>query len=118
MIIYRIENKEKRNGMWYSEKGTYDPFIMKLTEGKSRELPMEYDTRYTKGGLNWYSGCHSIALLQQWFSKLDVQEMLQADYGLYKIKAKQFDVEDDQILFTQEGIAYRKEIGLADIFAK
>lgn len=116
MKIYRIENESTNHGMWYKDDGTYDPFIMRLTEGKSKHLPMEFEERYSKGGVKWFSGCHSMELMKQWFSALDALELLQSGYKLYTIESNQFIEEEDQILFTREGIVHKHEIELDDIW--
>lgn len=113
MKIFRIENQETFHGMWYRIDGTYDPFIMTLTEGISRDLPMGFHERYAKDGLKWFSGCGDRAQMQQWFSALDALELHQNGYQLYEFESEQFIVEEHQILFTREGLLSQKEIPLS-----
>ena len=110
MKIYRIENEETNHGMWYRENGIYDPFIMKLTEGISKHLPMEFHERYRTDGHEWFSGCKSKEQMHLWFSKLDAIELYQAGYKLYEFESSQFIIEENQVLFTREGIIKKKEI--------
>lgn len=112
MKIYRIENTITNHGMWYKEDGTYDPFILKLTEGKSKHLPMEHHERYSEGGIKWFSGCDSVEMLKQWFSKQDVFELLQSGYGLYEFECSQYKQEENQTLFSREGIVNKHKIGM------
>lgn len=112
MKIYRIENEETYHGMWYQLDGTYNPFIFNLTEGKSRNLPMGYHERYSKGGLKWFSGCGDKETMQHWFSNKDAVELFQCGYRLYEFESEQFVVEENQILFTREGVNLKREIPL------
>lgn len=112
MIIYRIENPVTNHGMWYREDGTYDPFIKTLTEGISSHLPMEYCERYGKNGRRWYSGCKDLEQLKTWFSNKDVEELLEGGYRLYEFECEEYTVEDNQVLFTREGVLNKKEIQL------
>lgn len=114
--IFRIECRTKGHGMWYNEKGELEPFIMNLTEGKSKHLSMEYDERYRKDGYEWFSGCQSVDLLRSWFSDKDVVELLENDYRLlYEIVSNHYIIEENQILFTKEGIVSQKEISFDEL---
>jgi hypothetical protein len=114
--IYRIENEVTNHGMWYRIDGTLDPFIHKLTDGKSKNLPMEFHERYSKGGRKWFSGCGSKEMMQHWFSNLDAFELLQNGYRLFEFESNQFIDEGNQVLFTREGIVKKQEIPLQTIW--
>lgn len=118
MKLLRIEHKKHKNGMWYNPDGKLDPFIMSLTEGKSKNIPMEFDNKYRKNGFKWYSGVPNLELLKHWFSTKDIIEMIDGGYGLYEIKAKQVNLEDNQILYTRESIVYQREISLDMVLNK
>lgn len=45
LTIYRLEHKDTNDSMWYNNKGDYNPFIMTLTEGAAKQLPMELDLK-------------------------------------------------------------------------
>lgn len=110
--IYRIENEETMHGMWYEEDGTFNPFIYKLTEGKSKNLPMDFHEKYKKDGFKWFSGCGSIEQMNLWFSPLDALELFKSGYKLFEIDSSQYIIEDNQILFTRNGIINKNEIPL------
>ena len=116
MKIYRIENEDTMHGMWYKQDATFEPFILKLTEGRSRSLPMDFDERYSKGGLNWFSGCGDKSTMQYWFSDSDALELFQCGYKLYEFDSKQFSVEENQILFTREGVKLKREVPLKTLW--
>lgn len=115
MKIYRIENEDTMHGMWYRLDGTYDPFIMRLTEGKSKDLPMGFDKRYHEEG-KWFSGCGSIETMRHWFSTLDAFELYRNGYRLFEFQSNRFIDEDIQVLFTREGVTSKKEIPLETIW--
>lgn len=116
MKIFRIENEITNHGMWYRLDGTFDPFIKRLTEGKSKNLPMGFDEKFHKENLKWFSGCSNIADMQHWFSDLDAFELSVNGYKLYEFQSKQFIAEEHQTLFTREGILTKKEIPLETIW--
>ena len=110
--IWRIENPDTMHGMWYKLDGTYAPFIMTLTEGISKDLPMEFHERYSFGGRKWFSAGKSKANMNQWFSPRDALELSAAGYKLYEFVAGEFRVEEHQVLFTREGVIRSEEIPL------
>src|SRR5690606_24879559 len=116
MIIYRIENPDTENGMWYDGQGRYRPFIKTLTDGRSADLPMEWDARYGKGGRRWYSGCKDSSRMNVWFSAQDARELVDAGYRLIEFWASEFVVEEFQVIFTREGSTSRREIPLSAVW--
>lgn len=116
MKIYRIENDETNHGMWYRLDGTFDPFIMRLTEGVSKDLPMGFNERYRKDGFRWQSGAGSMEDMKFWFSALDALELFKNGYKLYEFESNQFMVVEHEIMFTREGILTRHEIPLDTIW--
>lgn len=114
--IFRLENPDTMAGMWYRIDGTFDPFIFKLTEGVSRDLPMEPHERYGQFGRRWFSGCVDSASLNAWFSTNDARELCENGYKLYKFKATEYQIEEHQVIFTREGLVGQDEIPLSTIF--
>lgn len=116
MKTYRIENETTQHGMWYREDGSYDPFIMKLTEGRSRDLPMGYNEIYSKHGLQWFSSGGSIEDMKLWFSDRDALELFQSGYKLFQYEAQQVQVLEHEVIFTREGVLGKTEIPLNTIW--
>lgn len=116
MKIYRIENEDTMHGMWYRLDGIYDPFINRLTDGKSKNLPMGFDDKFHKDNLNWFSGCADVETMRHWFSDLDAFELFRNGYKLFEFQSKQFVVEEFQTLFTREGLLSKQEIPLETIW--
>lgn len=111
-ILYRIENEETHHGMWYRYDGTFDPFIFRLTEGISKDLPMEFDERYGKDGVRWFSACDNREQMQSWFSSKDALELYEAGYRLYEFNVSTCIKEENQVLFPREAIVAKIEIPL------
>jgi hypothetical protein len=116
MKIYRIENEETNHGMWYRLDGTFDPFILRLTDGRSKDLPMGFNDRYYQDGFRWQSGAGSIAEMQFWFSELDALELFKNDYKLFEFESNQFNVVEHEVMFTREGILTKQEIPLDTVW--
>lgn len=114
--VYRIENPNTMHGMWYKLDGTYCPFIKTLTEGISKDLPMDFDEKYSKDGFAWFSAGKSIENMRQWFSKRDAQELRDAGYILYEFEVSQYEIWEMQAVFTREGVVAQREIPINDIW--
>lgn len=114
--LYRIENLETMRGMWYDKNGKFNPFIDQLTDGLSKDLPMEEHERYGKDGFRWFSGCDNIDDMRRWFSTRDALELSESNYQLYLYTVNQFVKEEHQVLFTREGIRDQKVIQLGDVW--
>lgn len=108
--IYRIENPQTKCGMWYNERGQYEPFVDKLTEGRSKHLPMPHDDSFRKNNLKWYSACRSIDQLIEWFSERDIYELVENGYRIYALEVSQYKIEENQVLYTKEGILTKTEL--------
>lgn len=116
MQLYRIENLETMQGMWYDKNGKFNPFIEQLTEGISKSLPMEEHERYGKDGFRWFSGCDNIEDMQVWFSSKDALELSESNYQLFMYTVNNFVKEENQVLFTREGIQDKKILRLEDVW--
>lgn len=107
--IYRIENPKTKCGMWYNERGEYEPFINTLTEGISKSLPMPFDSKFREDNIKWFSGCESLVQLGEWFSEKDIEELMESGYRLYELNVSQYKAEQFQVLYTREGIITKTE---------
>lgn len=116
MKIYRIENPVSKHGMWYKEDGTFDPFIYKLTEGISKDLPMLFNPEHKEGGIDWCSAGSSIEQMNMWFSPLDALELMQNGYNLYEMQVTTFKKMEHEVLFSRDSIVSQVEIPLGLIW--
>ncbi len=116
MKIYRIENPTTMRGMWYENNGIYNPVITKLTEGISKHLPMDYHSRYHADNKRWYSGCCDKGQMRMWFSPRDVAELIDMGYGLFEFDSEEYKIEENQTIFTREGLSGFQLINLIEIW--
>lgn len=114
--FYRIEHEDTRRSLWYKPNGTYEPFIEKLTEGKAKQLPMDFSTDYYDFGTTWYSALTDVESAHFWFSDLDAFELMKSDYRLYEIVAKNTRLKKHEVMFTKEGIVHKREIPIQEIW--
>lgn len=114
--VYRIENPDTMHGMWYKLDGTWAPVIFNLSEGISKDLPMEYHPRYALRGRKWFFAGKSIENMNQWFSPQDAWELHLMGYKLYRFDVEEFQMEEYQCLFTREGIVTQEQIPLEVVF--
>lgn len=112
MEILRIENPESMHGMWYDSNGNFDPFIKKLSEGISKDLPMEFCADHKLDGLDWYSAGKSIEEMNQWFSARDAFELMKSGYKLFRFDVVTYQIKEHEVLFTRDGILDQQEIPL------
>ena len=112
MKIYRIENTITKHGMWYREDGTFNPFIYKLTEGISKDLPMLFNPEHKEGGVDWCSAGISKEQMNMWFSPLDALELHQSGYKLFEFNVSVFKKMEHEILFSRDSIISQTEIPL------
>ena len=114
-ILFRIENPTTKAGMWYNAKGEPDPFIAGLTDGISAGLPMGQHERYGQLGRRWFSATDSITQLRNWFSTLDIKELYEAGYRLYRFTVMEYQVEEYQTLLTRESITECVEVPIGEV---
>lgn len=114
--FYRIEHQDSQRSLWYKPDGTYEPFIERLTDGKAKVLPMEFDGKYYDFNTKWYSALYDVENAHYWFSDLDAYELMKNDYKLYELAAEHVRPQENEIMFTQEGIVYKREIPIKTIW--
>lgn len=116
MILYRIEHKETKAGMWHNYDGSYNGIIKTLTEGKSKNVPMNKIKEQSKDGKKWFSSVSNLDQLLEWFSRKDIEELVSLGYQLYEIECSECNrVAKGEILFTRESVTSMKEISLTDM---
>lgn len=116
VLIYRIENQKTNNGMWYKSNGEYAPFILNLTEGISKHLPMGFNPEHKEGGMDWCSAGISKEQMNLWFSARDALELYQSGYRLFEFEVENFKKKDFEVLFTRDSIIGQIELPLVAIW--
>ena len=104
---YRVEDQAEKHGLWRNFDGTWNPVFDQLSEGLSRNLPMEDSELYREGGKQWFSAAPSKETLKYWFSLTDVLEF-------QLVGTKQ--ISDFEIVFTRGNIVEQREINYKEIW--
>ena len=117
VLGYRVENQIGGNGLWRNFDGTLNPVFDKLSDGLSRNLPMEDSEEYRKGGKQWFASAPSKETLKHWFSEKDVIELLALGYKVYEfILENTRKISDFEIVFTRDNIVSQREIDYKEIW--
>lgn len=110
-VIYRIENLETMNGMWYNNAGVFSPILYKIApKAKAIELPMPFDMAHKADDKNWYSAGGSIDEMNYWFSREDALNLVNNGFKLYHIEVDDWVKREHEVLFTRESVLVQKEI--------
>ena len=114
---YRIEDQIKGHGIWRNFDGSWNPVFDKLTDGLSKNLPMEDNNLYRTDGRMWFAAAPSRETLKHWFSKKDAEELNRLGYMLYEFEIKDaVRVSDFEIVFTRDNISAQREIAINEIW--
>ena len=110
--LFRVENQNSMQGLWYDANGNFRPLVTQLRDGKARDMPMEPDPEYGLGGDRWYSACESIPALSCVFSLSDIIELEGLGYSLYRFDVGCFRRNDWHALFTRQSVVHQNKIDI------
>lgn len=118
MLVYRVENPLKGEGLWRDFEGNLNPVFDKLSEGLCRSLLMPHTPEiYKADGKSWFSAAPSKETLKRWFSKQDVIELIQLGYGVYEFDVKnERKISDFEVIFTRDNIISQTAINMNEIW--
>lgn len=117
MNIYRIEHGVNEHGMWYNDKGEYNPEVLTLLSDKTLlNLNMDSHKRYQTDGFQWFTGVTDLPGLLSWFTRNDIIELLENKYKVYTMESTQYLLEPTQVLYTTEGLVSKVELSLEELF--
>lgn len=112
-IIYRIENPEDMDGMWYTKDGILRKKIHILCpNGIAKDFPMPFNPSHRKDGYIWNSAGKSIENMNQWFTVEDAVNLYNNGFKLFQFETTMFQELEMEILFCRDGIISQKEIPL------
>lgn len=115
ITLFRVENLTNRQGLWYRGDGTFNPHILTLTDGKSKDLPMEFNPELKVDGLDWYSACDNLEDMKQWFSLQDLIELSSQGYELNAVNVSQYRNVYGHAAFAEEYVLGRTKLDINSI---
>ena len=116
--VYRIENPEDKDGMWYTKDGIFRKTIHILCpNGIAKDFPMPSNLAlHRKGGRIWQSAGKNAGNMNQWFTASDAVSLSQNGFKLFEFETNLFNELDMEILFCREGVIKQREIPLEEIW--
>lgn len=109
--VYRVENQQEQHGLWRNFDGSWNPVFDTLTDGLSRNLPMEDSELYRQDRKQWFSSAPSTETLKHWFSISDVLELAEIGYKVYEFLVTDIKVVSDfEVIFIRKNILSQTEI--------
>ena len=116
--VYRIENPEDKDGMWYSKDGIFRKTIHILCpNGIAKDFPMPSNLAlHRKDGKIWQSAGKNVENMNQWFTASDAVSLSQNGFKLFEFETNLFNELDMEILFCREGVIKQREIPLEEIW--
>lgn len=110
--VFRVENRETMQGLWYDKDGNFNPFITTLSDAKCKDLPMGFDPAMKEAGLSWFSACDNLPEMRNWFAFQDLVELAQAGYHLYRFEVTAFKQVPGHVVFTREHIIDQAQLDI------
>jgi hypothetical protein len=105
--FYRIENRETKQGLWYSYNGEFTGLIhTKFTFCKNYKLEMPYDENV----VGYISVTDELTNLYFWFSKEDIEQLYQHGYKVSEYESNDIKVYPNQHLIKQNTAIFIKFI--------
>ena len=115
--IYRIENPNTMNGMWYDYNGNFNPTIQNLCPNSiAKDFPMGYCDDHKKDSKDWYSAGKSKENMHYWFSKEDALNLINNGFSLFEFKVNEWFEKENEILFTREGVISASILSIDDVW--
>ena len=113
--LYRLESTDPENGLWYNSRGEYHWGIGE-TDGETKSLPMDYDERYRKDGLMWFSSCTNAEDLAHWFSLVDAKKLIAQGFVFTRYLAVDYNEYNLETCFRKDTALKREIINIEDIW--
>lgn len=114
--LYRLESTSPHNGLWYDSFNNYVWGIGEIKGCRTKNLPMDYDWRYHRNGLNWHSSCSNIEDLSHWYSLEDALKLIDNGFAFYKYLATEYVEYENETTFIKDTCLDRIKINIKDIW--
>jgi hypothetical protein len=115
--IYRIENPDEKDGMWYTKEGVLRKRIHLLCpNGIAKDFPMPFNELHKKDGHIWQSAGRNIENMNQWFTAEDAMNLYNNGFKLFEFQTSMFQELEMETLFCRKGIISQREIPLESVW--
>jgi len=109
MKLYRIEHKDKLDGMW-TVKINGKLVLDYLSDTRLSKIPMPHDDVFRTSDKVWKTSVSDIKSLYDWFSHKDMVEMMDYGFKLMEIESTDIIIQPSQVLFMYESIIEKVDI--------
>jgi hypothetical protein len=89
-LLYRVGQRDGRQGLWYDGEGAETCIIHTLAEGNAAALPMGPHPVFRADGRKWISTAESLRDIGFWFSKSDMIELLDRGFAAEAISVSRY----------------------------
>lgn len=87
--LYRVTDRTG-DGLWYDANGEYTRKIDTLSHGIAKRLPMQPDPIFGADRRRWLSATNEVYALANWFSAVDMWELVDRGYSLIEYEVKRY----------------------------
>lgn len=102
--VYRIENLNSDDGLWYNRSGERTDFIInEIDNAKSRDIPMGYNPNIVGG---WLSAAETVAAMGDWLSLKDALEFESKGYQFFEVQVPEYRHEYGHVVFQRENAIF------------
>ena len=116
--LYRLESRSPDNGLWYNLNNEFVWGINKIKNCSTKDLAMDYDSRYHKGGKNWFSSCSKKEDLLHWYSLQNALDLINDGFVFARYLATEYVEYDFETTFIKDSCLAREEINIEKLFNK
>lgn len=116
MFIYRIENPNTKNGLWYNEDGKLTGVITTIPGAMCAAMPMGYDPIFKVGGFDWFSGCDNLPEILDWCSKSDLAALEALGYNFLELTVKDYRKVNGHAAFMRESVIHSKLLPFSSLY--
>lgn len=106
--LYRVENRETDQGLWYNKWGHHNGFIRQFGDALCHDLPMPFDPEMKLGG-NWLSACDNLGDMSNWFSLNDLKRLHAIGYKLYRLQVPRYKRANGHAVFLRSDVVNAEE---------
>lgn len=114
--LYRLESMDEDMGLWYNSRGEFVLTIAEIANCETKNMQMDYDERYKRNGMDWYSSCSNIEDLLHWYSFENARDLIKKGFRLSKYLAVDYVEYNKETVFLKETCLDRVTLDINEVF--